>query len=368
MSQLVARLQERIRSETDPLMLAELEARLAGNEARLGNFIAARQRIARLREAHSGARTSVATLWIMLAEGLLLFYEDLDPSALDRITRAEALARAMGCVPLAGLCAAWKAHIEFQNADYMVMAHSLTLARQCVSEHDLEGQTRIAIVVSSALMMCGQVAAAQHWHRRGRDLAIRSGDRASIEALQYNRAALLLARVRLESCQRSIERNTLDALQGEIKTSINLQHLVQIGALANHIELWSARLDILKGQWTSAIEALGRVRAKEPFAKHNFSQALIDLEICFCQGRAGDMESAIEHSAAFDPAALVELELDEQIVAAWMQWQLSLAHPHFGDATLHHAALQALLEREATQSRRLEQAMVHFLTPEEHGT
>ena len=190
MSQLLLRLRAELQATDDAERQAELLARIAGQLARLGQFDQARQAIAELRAIYGDGRSGRATVWIMLAEGLVHFYSECHALALDRMTRAQVLAVAMKLSDVVAIVSAWKAQIEFETPKYDAMIQSLNIGLTHVSDDDLDAQTRLAIVLSNSFMICGDVDEAQRWFIRGRNYALRNGDQASIEALLYNRAAL----------------------------------------------------------------------------------------------------------------------------------------------------------------------------------
>ena len=106
---------------------------------------------------------------------------------------------------------------------------------------------------------------------------------------------------------------------------------------------------MLEGNYDAAIEKLRSVRNKSPFADHNFSQAYIDLEISFCQLRMNRIEESLLAYQAVGELQVVDV--DEQLVAAWMQWCMSSTDARFGDNAEHAARLaQARAVYESTMA------------------
>lgn len=342
MSQLLIRLERELASMTDPIKKAEWAARIAANLARLGSFDEAQSTIINLRQVYGDGRSGPVTAWIMLAEGLIHLYKDLSPVALDRIARAQLLGVAMGYTSFVGVASAWKAHIEFEMSKFPAMVDSLKAAIKSAAAEDHDAQTRIAMVITNCFMLCGNFANAQLWFMRGRDHAVKNGDQASIEALLYNRAAFSLSWLRLRHCDVAAQPEELQRTRAEVKSSRNLQDLTQISALTNHIQLADARLLILEGEYREAIAKLRAVRDSKPFASHNFSQSLVDLEICYCQFGQGDIEGALLTYRALDHSTLSTLDLDEQIVAEWMKLKISQADARFGSWVDHRLSLDSL--------------------------
>jgi len=343
MSQLLIRLESELVSTVDPAGRAQLTAQIAANLARLGCFDEANARIASLREVYSDGRSGPVTAWIMLAEGLIHLYRDLSVAALDRLARANLLGLAMGYKELVTVASAWKAHAEFELSKFPEMFKSLQTAINHSSTESHDAHTRIAMVLSNCYMLSGDRKNAQAWFMRGREHAVKNGDQASVEALLYNRSAFGLAALRLRNCDRPASAEELQMTRSELKSSWNLQGLTQITALKNHIHLAEARLLMLEGRYASAIVQLEVVRNMTPFANHNFSQDLIDLEICFCRFSIGERDEAFAVYGSLDQSTFSTLDLDEQAVAEWMRWKLAEADARFGspsDYRQHYDDLQ----------------------------
>jgi len=138
------------------------------------------------------------------------------------------------------------------------------------------------MVLSDSFLLCGENRSAQSWFMHSRYHAITLGDQASIEALQYNRAAFRLARLRAARCTAHVDDDQLSMLRVEIASAKNLQLLTRAAALTDFIHLCEARFLILEQRYDQAIDALEKIRGARPFAEYNFNQSFIDLEIAFC--------------------------------------------------------------------------------------
>ena len=123
------------------------------------------------------------------------------------------------------------------------------------------------MVLANAFMICGDRTQMQAWFIRGREHAVKNGDRASVEALQYNKAAFATAWARVSSCTASVDTEEIALLRGEVNSSRNLQDLAGIAALSGHIRLTHARLLVLEARYDLAVEAFNEVRVTEPFAR-----------------------------------------------------------------------------------------------------
>ncbi len=330
MSQLLARLDRELEVTSDTVMRAEILAKKGSYFARVGRFSDTRAIIGELRQEFGDGHSGHATAWIMLTEGLLHLFENLSPIALDRITRAQVLALAMKDASVIAIASAWKAHLEFETSNFGSMIKSLELAIAHSSDRDHDAWARLAMVISDSFLICGDRQCAQEWFLRSRDHALSDGDQASIEALLYNRAAFSLARLRAERCLAQIDDDQISLTRLEIASARNLQTLTGVGALTNFIYLCDARLLILEGNYSKAIDALNGIRNTGPFASYNFSQSFVDLELAFCLLKLDHLVESLSIYKSIDWRSIECLDVDEQLVAGWMRYQMCVIDEAFG--------------------------------------
>ncbi len=331
MSQQLKRLEAIRQSTTDSALAVELTARIAVILARLGRFEDANATVKVLRRDHGDWRSGRIHVWIMLSEAVIDWYEKLSHKALDRVTRVQVLSGAMGYSEMHAIASAWKAHIQFESSDFNGMFRSIESVFQSSSIKNSDANVRVAIVLSSAFALCGDLVNAQDWFTRGRGYALAEGDQASVEALQYNRAVLSLTCMRAESCANIISQDRLRSVRREIESSRNLHLMTRISALANHLYLADARLLILEGEYVKAANSLGLVRNEGPFASYHFSQFAIDLDISYCRFRLNALEDAYALFATIDLSSLVDLDVDDQLMCNHIRLEMANIDPRFGN-------------------------------------
>ncbi|MDO9113803.1 MAG: hypothetical protein Q7U63_08400 [Polaromonas sp.] len=336
MSQLLARLGRDLDRSVDPFQRAEVSAQIAGNLARLGRFEEARQMVSAVRQQFGHGQSGRVTVWLMLAEGLIHHYEDLSPIALERIRGAQVLGSAMGYSTIVALASAWRAHIEFERSDFQSMIASIELALKNIGADEHDAQARLAIVLSNAFMIAGNRDQGQLWFKHGHYHAVKNGDQASIDALLYNRAAFLLARLRALNCKVPVEAGDIAKARMEVASAKNLQTLLRVSALEGHVRLLEARLHLLEANFESAIAALQLVRGTAPFAPHNFDQKFVELEVCFGQMMLGQIETALAHLPVNNIEEFLGLDIDERMVAVWMLGKMATLDHRVG-SNVHFA-------------------------------
>ena len=329
-SKLLLRIDDQLLHEQDSNIRAELVAQQAAYLARIGRFSDARAKIADLRVVFGDGRSGRVTAFIMLAEGLLLHYEELGSGALDRVSRAQLLGSAMKDRAIVGLASAWRAHLEFEASRYDSAVVSLRLAIENSTDQEHGTRARCAIVLLNVFSLCGDQLERQRWFVTGRDHAIHEGDQASIDALLHSRAAFGLAWYRAQKCKRELNQTELFTVRSEVASARNLQRLTHMTAHANYIDLCDARLQILEGRYQRAMDLLAQTRITGPFPDGHFSQSLIELEIAFCQLRLQDIEAAVKTFAAIQSTSFSSLDIDDQLVATWMTNELVMADSRLG--------------------------------------
>ncbi len=331
MAPLLIRLDQRLRSTSDVVERAELVARLACYLARIGDFEEVRKIIIELRLMFSDGHNARISSWIMLAEGIIEFFEKISPRAKDRIARAQLISMAIGDRSLGALASAWKAHIDFETSDFESMGNSLHTAIDMADADNDDAQSRLSMVIADALYLCGERAKAQYWFMKSRSHALNAGDHATIDALLYNRAAFSVAWLRSESCFDEQDLKIISLVHQEIESSKNFQDLARIGALKNFVGLCDARVLMMKKDFQSAIEKFGEIRHQGPFASYNFSLEMLDLEITYCLNKLNMRTKALECYENIRSADFSKFDVDDRLVVSWIKRELSISDPIFGN-------------------------------------
>ena len=360
MSQLLIRIDKSLKDEIDPLVRAELLARKACYLSRVGRFSEVKQAISDLRLQFGDGHSARITVWIMLLEGISYLFENISPSALDRVNRAQFLSLAIKDQDLIALTSAWKAHIEFEKSDFTGMVRSIRTSIENATKDNHDANARLSMVLADAFFLCGDRAPAQAWFMQSRSHALDAGDQATIEALLYNRAAFGVAWLRAERCFREIDTEIVTLMRLEVASSKNLQELTRITALSHLISLCEARLCILEGSYNEAIERLQAVRIQGPFANYNFDQDLIDLEIAYCHLKMGERDQAVAHFSRSRSGDLANLDIDDRLVAQWLRYELSTSHSEFGNSNEELVDLNRLRLEFNSERRVLSEAIQEF--------
>ena len=338
------RIEEQLLNESDPQRRAELEARRASYLARVGRFQEAGETIANIRKTFGDGRSGRVTALVMLAEALLMYYEKLAPGAADRVARAQLLGHAMKDREIVALASAWRGFLEFEDSKFESAFRSVQQACENATAEDHSAWTRSAIVVSLGFALCGQVADGQYWFLEGRNHAVKEGDQASIDALLYNKASFGVAWLCAQRCKGHVDQAALKLARMELASARNLQGLAGVRAHSSYIDLSEARLNLIEGQYETALATLDAITRAGPFPTGHFNSSLLALEVAFCHASLGRMDIAMNAFSQSDPESLSALDVDDRLVAAWMASELSRLDSRFGDVSERASALAASIE------------------------
>jgi tetratricopeptide (TPR) repeat protein len=241
-SRLLARLQARIAEERDPVRNACLRAQRAVHLARQGSHDEAQAEVRALRTAFAERPNAEVTAWISLAEAVDSFYRHPGPQALDRLKRAQALARAIGHVELQAVCAAWLAHLEF-NANRMetMVQHAAEALRLARPEHHA-ALARVSLVVADAYHFAGRFDLAKAWYAAVREHALADGDDAMISAMLHNVATFRANNVRIAAVFETMDADQASRAMLEVDSTSNYDVGIGTNSLTLFVPLMRAQL------------------------------------------------------------------------------------------------------------------------------
>lgn len=333
MSKLLTNLDAEIASTRDEMRRGELIARKAGYLARLGSFDEAQALLEKLRETFGKGQSPRVSIWMMLAEGLLHTFREMSDQGADRIMRANVLAGATRDRSLIAATSAWRAFTQSERSEFKGMVRSLDNAFANSDSEDHEVLARLYMILANARMSIGERVTAQELYMYSRHHALECGDQATIDALIYNKAAFALAWLRARMVLGDAETELLSQLRLELNSAKTYQQLIGVSALSNFVYLWEARLLLLAEQFDLAVPALQAVRSMQPFAKYNFHESLIDLEIGYCLMRMNRLKEAEDQVRDAFASDLSRLHDDDKLFASWIQLKLLQSLPHRGDVS-----------------------------------
>lgn len=197
-SRLLATLNSQARTATDPVVWARTVCRASAHFARHGMSTQALKAISVVRDHYGLDLEPEVASWLMLAEGVLHYFKAQTKEAYDRIRRAYGLAVALQTESALPICAAWMAHVEFHDCEYIKMSSHLEEALTTAKSDDHPAHARASLVLANAFQLAGSYTLARPWYEKARLRAADDGDNATLSAMLYNVAAFRAANVRLE--------------------------------------------------------------------------------------------------------------------------------------------------------------------------
>lgn len=325
MSQLLRALDMALAKSRDPFLSAELQARKAAYLARFEEFDEAKRLVAEVRAVFNDGRSGRVTCLLQTAEALILYYESFSEQALDKLSRALLLSQAMREADIMATAAVWKAYLEFELSKFESMARSLIIARDAAEPSDHQVQCRLQMVLMHCAILLGNKQQAQALFHKAHHHAVAAGDRASIEALLFNRAVLGFARQRVEWCFGREDASELKFLKGELNSAKNMQQLIGIIRMQVQGDLDLARLLTVQGEFQQAAASLTKLRDSNGITFRHSNSWLLALEIKYCEWKSGVPQDAQTPLEPLDAQGLDGLDPDERLAAFFMLEQLAAA-------------------------------------------
>ena len=196
-SRLLTTLNDQARNTRNPVVWARAVCRAASHFARQGRTDDALESIKVVRAQFKTELPHEVASWLMLAEGVLHYFRAETQKSYDRIRRAYGLAVALQTVSALPSCAAWMAHIEFNDSKYEQMALHLQETFALATPSDHQAIARASLVLAMAYHLANKYPLARPWYEQARQHAAAEGDEATISAMLHDVAAYRAANVRL---------------------------------------------------------------------------------------------------------------------------------------------------------------------------
>jgi hypothetical protein len=317
----VKRLTAQIDSCVDLVSRAMLTAELACYWARVGEFEEAESLKRELRGTFGDGRDVRVSILIMCIEGLILYFRELNPGAMDRLARARLLSVASGQKSLIALTSAWLAHIHFNGNRYVEMSDAIGVCLNALESSNLPAVCRVSMLLGDAYLYSGNAVVAQTWYDRARSAALELGDQAFVGALTYNRSALRVFVARVDSVEIEQSDDHVRLLAGEVQSAINYQAVARLRSL-DHL-LATSRVGVLMLQ-------------------RKFSDAKLEIEPLLSSGDVGPLTSqasTLKADLAQCFADSKSLDLSMQLVSEILSLDLDRYDP--GDKVLIYASVRA---------------------------
>lgn len=344
-SPLVARLVAEINRCTDREARAVLFAELGCYRARAGDFDEAERLRRELRAEFGDGHSIRVSILVMCLESHLLYYRELSPDARDRMARASLLSRAAGDRRLVALTSAWMAHHDFSINAYEAAFDNLRQCFEAIDADDGNAECRASLMLGDIFLFIGNPNASRNWYESARRAAVRIGDQATIGAITYNRAALLVAAARLASLSRRVTDDDKARARAEVESAINYQAVAQLRSLDHLLRTAKIGVLMLHAKYPEALAAIRLVLASSAVPAGSAQSVLLEADRIRALAETGDMTEAAQGMDRFSTEILPRFASDDRaLILSSIERAASLCGDHQLSAGCAERVKTALME------------------------
>lgn len=322
MAPLLTRLDEQLATCADPQRRAELVAERGCYLARVGDFKGANEAAERLRASDGGGNVRISA-WVMLLEGLILFFERDARSARDRVSRAHALSIAARQHSLAALTAAWLAHIEVGDGHHGPTADRIKLAIDLAGPEDRSTHVRVGLFMGDLHSAVGDKDSARRWYDQARRQASRIGDEAALGAIMAKRSTIQLNRLQtlaLLDDGYSVPATELEFAALELDSACNYQAATGMTSMDFALRVGRAQALMLGGQYAAAQGLLQTLLDSAEFRPWCRNRPRLVADHAWCRFMQGEPMLASDLPGDSELESLDPLDADDRLVCA-RRWQ-----------------------------------------------
>lgn len=267
-------------------VLAQDEAELisAMSHAQIGDYAEAAQILHALRAKYADGHSHRISIRLIILEAILWYYRDRHPESFDRARRANILATAFGLKDLEAESAVWIAHFSFNFADYSSLKRSIEFGFVNFGLLTDDIRARLCLVAADSNQFLGSPGDAARWYTLSRVFSRRSGSRAILTAIEYNRVVMALSRLRLERfVSVEITSQLRKSWLAEVASIGNLHQSLGANALRELLLLCESYAYQLEGAFAMAIEPLMQIQLSNSSGVCGMSEEQLALEIEWCR-------------------------------------------------------------------------------------
>jgi hypothetical protein len=270
-----------------------LLAELAIYYVRTGKYSEAREIADVIRKSPTLYTDAGLYVWLCMLEGLTEFYQSASTAGIEKLLRAHSVAEAIGRVDLRQLAAAWLGHHCFNAAKYPEMAIWLNKSGLALADNT-SAAIRATLTFADAVQKCNDNNYASYLYSIAREIATKAGDRASIMAGIENCAAIKLDRLWFEAIHENVDIDKLSQVENEVLGALSYERATRSESFSYQGLMLRARIEILKQNYTSAVELMTRSR----HSSLGFDASLVwsyDAELSWAHYKIGNIVEAKQY-------------------------------------------------------------------------
>jgi hypothetical protein len=302
-----------------------LLAELAIYYTRTGKYSEAREIACVIRKSPTLYTDAEQYTWLCMLEGLTEFYQSASTAGSEKLLRAYSIADAIGRIDLKQHAAAWLGHHCFNAAKYPEMVRWLNKSQLAWADNT-SAAIRATLTFADAVQKCDDSNNASYWYSIAREIATKIGDRASIMAAIENCAAIKLDRLWFEAIQQDVGIDKVSRIENEVLGALSYERVTRSESFIYQGLMLRARIEILKQNYTSAVELMARSRN----SSMGFDASLVwsyDSELSWAHYKIGNIAEARRY---LDSACAVSTEKMDHDDAAVHWHRLSVLDTAIG--------------------------------------
>jgi tetratricopeptide (TPR) repeat protein len=349
-SRLLQSLDQQIQQCTDLIERSRLISRRAIYFARLNQLDVARAEINHFRAQIGPALEPAVGAWIMLAEGVVEYFEVNIDLAYDRLRRSYAISKSAGIIPAVAAAGSWLAHVSAEKGDFPSAIDHIQEASRLVDKDDISTKSRIFQVAGVLFGDANQIERSQEHFRSAHRLATFEGDESSLGALLYNRTIHRLVNSMLADARGHPLPGYFDQLVLEVNSSAAFDGAFHGIGLKEYPLMFRGHTFSIKKEYQQAVDILSNLNESNIFL-YNRATALADL--AYCQVGLRDFDAA-SHTANLALNVISDCKgSDDQTIA---HGRLSQAFIELGDST--RSIQHRILAEQSESNFRIQQEHV----------
>jgi hypothetical protein len=169
-------------------------------------------------------------------------------------------------------------------------------------------------VLANCYLYAGEEGQSRAWYESARQSAVLDGDRATVGAIMYNRAALALARYRAEECLSIPHTLDIAAVSGAVLSATNFNVRTSNKALGQLLGMCEARLAMIEGRFDIALQMLECIRKSGFLSLSGVSEEFFKVEYSFCLIKAGNVQDVDCSLRGIEGWVIDKLDHDDKVV------------------------------------------------------
>lgn len=305
--------------------------------AQLGRCDAAAAALLTVKQRRDASSEPSVSIRCLLLEGVVRYYEGRYSEALDRVRRACLLGAGFSLTTVHAEAEVWSGHLLYNFGDLRSFARSLEFSLENASKLADASLARLCLTVADLVEYSRSDKQSNEWYSMARICSRRGHSRAVMVAIEYNRLASGLSRVRRLSLLENFESSaTRDEWVTELNSVVNMHAGLGADAVPELLRMAKARVLQLQGEYLNAARLLESLQNDCAESKCGLTNFAMRTEWMWCLRRAGQASEVPVLDDQLD-RLLYELDADDRVACLLMIRELVGPRAEIVEESLHRA-------------------------------